>query len=112
MNVSERSLIGLQEIDGYATDIVTEDLDLVVRLHRQMLENDRPCRVEFVPEPVVWAQVPETLADLSTQRRRWYRGLYLLSEGIGPLIETYGYVVVPVAFALGVVNLESQSRFF
>ncbi|AUX08090.1 glycosyl transferase family 2 [Halalkaliarchaeum desulfuricum] len=168
-NVSERSLIGLQEIeylrafysgrlgldrlrsllvisgtfglfeteavreiDGYATDIVTEDLDLVVRLHRQMLENDRPYRVEFVPEPVVWTQVPETLADLSTQRRRWYRGLlevfarnrdmignpnygvvgtvamplYLLSEGIGPLIETYGYVVVPVAFALGMVNLE------
>lgn len=169
VNVSERSLVGLQEIEylrafysgrlgldrlqsllvisgtfglfetaavreigGYATDTVTEDLDLVVRLHRHMLEHDRSYRVDFVPEPVVWTQVPETLSDLSKQRRRWYRGLlevfaknrdmignprygtvgtvamplYLLAEGIGPLIETYGYVVVPIAFALGVLNLE------
>ena len=174
VNVSERSLVGLQEIeylrafysgrlgldrlqsllvisgtfglfrtdvvreiDGYATDTVTEDLDLVLRLHRHMLENGRQYRVDFVPEPVVWTQVPETLSDLSRQRRRWYRGLleafaknwrmignpkygtvgavamplYLLAEGIGPLIETYGYVVVPLAFVLGILNLEFFALF-
>jgi len=127
----------VREVGGYSTDTVTEDLDLVVRLHRHGYEQDRPHRVAFVPEPVVWTQAPATLADLSRQRRRWYRGLlevmlthrdmlgnprygrigvlamplYLLAEGLGPLVEAYGYVVVPVALALGALNLEFFAAF-
>lgn len=121
----------VREIGGYSRETVTEDLELVVRLHRFMREHDREYDVSFVPEPVVWTQVPNNLADLSRQRRRWYRGLletasihrdmfanprygavgsvafplYLLTEGIGPLVETYGYVIVPLAFLAGVVNV-------
>ncbi|MEF8838062.1 MAG: glycosyltransferase [Haloarculaceae archaeon] len=121
----------VRTIGGYSRSTVTEDLDLVVRLHRHMLQQDVDYQISFVPEPVVWTQVPETAKDLSTQRRRWYRGLletatnhrdmignptfgmlgtvaiplYLLSEGIGPLVETYGYIIVPIAFLLGIVDV-------
>ena len=169
VRVSERNLVGLQEIEylrafysgrlglgrlrsllvisgtfgvfrtdlveavgGYRRDTVTEDLDLVVRLHRHMRMMGESYRIDFVPEPIVWTQVPETLSDLSRQRRRWYRGLlevfarnwrmignpkygllgtvvmplFFLAEVVGPLIETLGYVLVTVAFALGVLNLQ------
>lgn len=122
----------VRDIGGYDDDTVTEDLDVVVRLHRHMRELGRSYRVEFVPEPVVWTQVPETLQDLDSQRRRWYRGLlqalgsnvrmfgnpsfgvigifalpfYFLTEGIGPLLEGYGYVLVPLAFLTGILNVE------
>ena len=121
----------VEAIDGYRLDTVTEDLDLVVRLHRHMRENGQSYSIDFVPEPIVWTQVPERLGDLSAQRRRWYRGLlevfsrnrdmvgnprygllgtvlmpiFFLAEGIGPIIETLGYVFVTVAFAYGVLNL-------
>lgn len=122
----------VEEIGGYATDTVTEDLDLVVRLHKHMRQLGESYRVDFVPEPIVWTQVPETLRDLSKQRRRWYRGmleafsnhremvgnprygllgtvvmpLFFLAEAIGPIIEALGYLLVSLAFVTGVLNLE------
>lgn len=119
-------------IGGYRRDTVTEDLDLVVRIHRYMKDTSREYRIEFVSEPIVWTQVPESRVALSHQRRRWYRGLlevltsnrdmfgkprygvvgtvalpmHLLAEGIGPLIEAYGYIIVPLAFFLGILNIQ------
>lgn len=127
----------VRDVGGYNRESVTEDLDMVVRLHRRMREREESYRVQFVPEPVVWTQVPDNRRDLSRQRRRWYRGLlgtawrnrdvigdprygilgtvtiplYLLSEGLGPLVETYGYVVVPAAFLLGVVDVSFFAAF-
>lgn len=121
----------VREVGGYSSKTVTEDLELVVRLHRYIQNRDEPYEISFVPEPVVWTQVPNNFADLSRQRRRWYRGLletgtihrdmigrprygvigsiamplHLLSEGIGPIVETYGYIIVPLAFLAGIVNV-------
>jgi cellulose synthase/poly-beta-1,6-N-acetylglucosamine synthase-like glycosyltransferase len=128
----------VREIGGYRHDSVTEDLDLVLRLHRYTAEDDREYGVEFVAEPVVWTEVPETLGGLSRQRRRWYRGMldalvthrdmignrtygrvgmfalpfYVFVEALGRLIEGLGYVVVPIAFVLGIVNLEFFVLYF
>ncbi|MFW6153112.1 MAG: glycosyltransferase family 2 protein [Halobacteriota archaeon] len=122
----------VREVGGYRLDTVTEDLDLVVRLHRRFHELDRPYRVEFVSEPIVWTQAPDRLSDLSRQRRRWYRGLlevivanrdmvanprygriglvglplHILAEVFGPLLETFGYLVVITALLLGVLHVE------
>jgi cellulose synthase/poly-beta-1,6-N-acetylglucosamine synthase-like glycosyltransferase len=121
----------VREIGGYSTDTVTEDMELVVRLHRQYIEHDRDYSVEFVPDAVVWTEVPETLGGFSSQRSRWYRGLlesllghramigrrkygviglvalpfFLIVEALGPIIEGVGYVIVPVAFVLGLLNV-------
>lgn len=99
-------------------------------MHRHLVERGEDYRVEFVPEPVVWTQVPIDWKALSRQRRRWYRGLvdtlvrecdaignprygrirlfvlpaYALTEGVGPLIEGVGYVLVGLSVALGIVE--------
>jgi cellulose synthase/poly-beta-1,6-N-acetylglucosamine synthase-like glycosyltransferase len=120
----------VREIGGYNPDSITEDFELVVRLHRHLTERNIPYSVDFVPEPVVWTQAPGTWGPLARQRRRWFRGLidtlvrerdmignprygrpglfampaYILTEVLGPLIEGFGYVLIPLAIALGALD--------
>jgi cellulose synthase/poly-beta-1,6-N-acetylglucosamine synthase-like glycosyltransferase len=120
----------VREVGGYRSDTITEDMELVVRMHRYLNERDREYHLEFVPEPVIWTEVPEDRTVLSRQRRRWHRGLFqtltmhrkmignpnygitglfalpffMGVEGFGPLIEGLGYVIVPLAFVLGIVD--------
>ncbi|EMA63046.1 glycosyltransferase family 2 protein [Halorubrum lipolyticum] len=122
----------VRDIGGYRHDTVTEDFDVVVRLHEHLSDADVDYRIEFVPEPVAWTEVPDTLRALGRQRRRWYRGMletvvasrrmffrraygrvgtvilpfFTAAEAIGPLIEGVGYVLLPIAWYLGILNIE------
>ncbi|QUO46907.1 glycosyltransferase family 2 protein [Halorubrum ruber] len=122
----------VREIGGYRHDTITEDFDVVVRLHEYLSDNDIDYRIEFVPEPVAWTEVPESLRSLGRQRRRWYRGMletviasrglffrrrygrvgtvvlpfFTAAEAIGPLIEGFGYVLLPLGWYLGILNIE------
>ncbi|MDB2245677.1 glycosyltransferase [Halorubrum ezzemoulense] len=122
----------VREIGGYRHDTITEDFDVVVRLHEHLSDNDVDYRIEFVPEPVAWTEVPETLRTLGRQRRRWYRGMmetvvasrrmffrraygrvgtvvlpfFTAAEALGPLIEGFGYVLLPLGWYLGILNVE------
>lgn len=60
---------------GYSTGTIGEDMELVVRLHRTMIEAGRPYRITYVPDPICWTEAPETLKVLANQRVRWQRGL-------------------------------------
>jgi cellulose synthase/poly-beta-1,6-N-acetylglucosamine synthase-like glycosyltransferase len=128
----------VREIGGYRHDTITEDFDIVIRLHRYLMDNDEEYRVDFVPEPVAWTEVPETLRVLGRQRRRWYRGMletvvanrdmlfnprygrvgtgilpmFTAAEAIGPLIEGIGYVLLPIAWYLGVLDIQFFVVFF
>lgn len=121
----------VREVGGYSPETITEDMELIVRLHRAYRERNREYRVEFIPDAVVWTEVPETIQSLGRQRSRWYRGLlesltmhramigrrkygviglvalpfFLFVEALGPLIEGLGYVLVPAAFVLGLLNV-------
>lgn len=120
------------EVGGYSTETVGEDFELVVKMHRYMRELRRPYRIEFVPEPVCWTEVPETLSSLGRQRARWHRGALqtffkhitmlgrpkygrvgvvgytnmLLIDVISPIAEIIGYLLVPILWALGLLSLE------
>jgi cellulose synthase/poly-beta-1,6-N-acetylglucosamine synthase-like glycosyltransferase len=59
---------------GYSTKTVGEDMELVVRMRRYMIENNRKYSVVFIPDPLVWTEVPSTLKILGRQRNRWTRG--------------------------------------
>ena len=128
----------VREVGGYETDSVTEDFELTLRLHRYLREHGRDYNVDFVPEPVVWTEVPESRTAFSRQRRRWYRGLldtmtrhrqmvgrrrygspglfgypaFLFAEVLGPLVEGFGYVIVPLAFAIGAADLSFVLMYF
>jgi len=65
----------VEQIGGWWTDTVGEDIELVLRLHRYLRERDEPYSILFVPDPVCWTEAPEDLTTLSRQRRRWQRGL-------------------------------------
>ncbi len=110
----------VQDIGGYNAGTVTEDLDLVVRLHKHLRDSGSSDILTFVPDPVAWTEAPVTVAVLGTQRERWHRGLiatvvkhrdmlfnprygvvglvafpfYMLGEVLAPVVEALGYLVV------------------
>ena len=122
----------LQAVGGYNTGSVTEDMDIVVRLHKHLRATKAPDIVHFIPDPVAWTEVPTTLRMLSRQRERWHRGLiatlyahrdmlfnprygraglvaypfFLFGEMLAPVVEATGYVAVAFGLAFGLVNVK------
>jgi cellulose synthase/poly-beta-1,6-N-acetylglucosamine synthase-like glycosyltransferase len=120
----------LLEVGGYETDTVTEDMELVMRLHRYCRRAGKRYRVIFSPDPICWTEVPSDLGTLRRQRNRWHRGLletmwryrgmtlnprygavgmvgmpyFWLFEVLSPVIEVTGYLLLPLVFALGIAN--------
>jgi cellulose synthase/poly-beta-1,6-N-acetylglucosamine synthase-like glycosyltransferase len=64
----------LVEVGGLDHTSIGEDFELVMRIHKHMRDEHRDYRVQFVPEPVSWTEVPSTFGVLRSQRRRWHRG--------------------------------------
>ena len=60
---------------GLDLESLGEDAELVTTVHEYLRRARRDYRIVFVPEPVCWTEVPETLSQLGSQRRRWSRGL-------------------------------------
>jgi cellulose synthase/poly-beta-1,6-N-acetylglucosamine synthase-like glycosyltransferase len=56
---------------GFDHRMIGEDMDLVLRLHREMLRTRTPYALAFVPETTCWTEVPETLRVFRNQRARW-----------------------------------------
>ena len=120
----------LRTIGGYRSGNVTEDIDLVVRLHRYLREHGIKAELPFIPDPVAWTEVPVTASVLGRQRERWHRGLigtlwehrvmlfnprygrigmlsmpfYLFGELLAPVVELFGWVTLVLGLAVGAVN--------
>ena len=120
----------LMRVRGFRADAIGEDIDLVVRVHRSLLEERKQYRLPFIPEPTCWTQVPQSLRALGRQRARWQKGLldvlwrnrdmlfrarygafgclmlpYLWAfELAAPVIECMGLLSIFLAAALGVLN--------
>ncbi|MFO8069985.1 MAG: glycosyltransferase [Alkalibacterium sp.] len=120
------------EAGGYTEDTIGEDMELVVKIHRKMIESKTPYKIVFVPDPVCWTQVPEDKKTLKSQRKRWQKGLmdslfnhkkmlfnpkygvvgllampyYFFVEMLGAVIEVLGYLSFIVSFWLGIISLE------
>ena len=116
-----------QEYVGTGVGTVCEDMEIVVRLHRYVRDKLQDRRIAFLPHPVAWTEVPETLESLRKQRGRWYRGLreslryhramlwrrkygrigwfalptFWVFEYLGPLVELGGYLLVGFLFGMG-----------
>lgn len=127
----------LVEVGGLDQDSIGEDFEIVLRIHRHMIENSRDYRVQFVAEPVAWTEVPITSKVLRLQRKRWHRGLwetlwkyrgmflnprygrigliaipyYWIFELIAPLLEIVGLALVVIGFTLGVVSTKYALTF-
>jgi len=119
-------------VGGYDRTAIGEDMDLTIRLQRHFRSRRERARIAFDPNPLAWTQAPEDWRSLRSQRYRWRRGLlqtlwryrgmignprfgavglgalpYIaFFEGVGPLLEVGGYLVMILAAALGYLNWE------
>lgn len=126
------------EMGGYRHDTVGEDLELVVRMHRFMRDNKRDYRIAFVPDIVCWTEAPAALKGLDNQRARWQQGALetlqrhrgmignprygrigllampqiVLEDILGPPAELIGYLVLPAAALLGLLDPIMAVAFF
>ncbi len=120
----------LRKVGGYRPSAIGEDLDLVVRMHRYLLENKQEYHISFIPDPVCWTEVPSDRKSLGSQRARWQKGLMdvlwknrdmtfnprygrigmfalpyqWIFEFAAPWIEIVGYSTMFLAWVLGVLN--------
>ena len=119
-------------VGGYDTTTVGEDMELVLKMHRHMLEAKIPYAVRYVPEPVCWTEAPESFKFLSNQRTRWQRGAleclsrhrkmlfnprygrlgmvtlptFLLTDLVSPIAEIAGYIVMVLLVLIGWLNVK------
>jgi cellulose synthase/poly-beta-1,6-N-acetylglucosamine synthase-like glycosyltransferase len=119
------------ESGGYQANTIGEDMELIIRLHRTMRDKGEPYRIGYIPEPICWTEVPESISVLGNQRNRWQRGLiesmlthvrmlfnpkygviglcalpfYLVFEMLGPVIEFVGYLVFIYSLSFGLVDM-------
>ncbi len=127
----------VRAVGGYRSSSIGEDLDLVARMHRHLLEKGADYRIQFVPDPVCWTEVPSDLRSLGQQRARWQKGLldvlwpnrdmlfrpkygrvgafalpYLwLFELFAPIIELGGILTIAAAAILGALSREFFVQF-
>lgn len=62
-------------VGGYRTKSIGEDIELIVRIRKYLYENDTSHNVDYIPDPLLWTEVPSTYKILGRQRTRWARGL-------------------------------------
>lgn len=128
----------LVEMGGYRHDTVGEDLELVVRMHRFMRDQERDYQISFVPDIVCWTEAPTALRGLDNQRARWQQGALetlqrhrgmignprygrigmlampqiVLEDILGPPAELLGYLILPAAALLGLLDPMMALAFF
>ena len=131
-----KSRIG-QEYCGVGSETVCEDMEVIVRLHRYRRDLGQPGRAHSLPFPLAWTEAPEIWEHLGKQRNRWYRGLWevltlhrgmmfrgrygriglfslpyqFFFEALAPLLETLGYLMVPVSIAAGILSPAASLSF-
>ncbi|HEU0228790.1 MAG TPA: glycosyltransferase family 2 protein, partial [Arachidicoccus soli] len=60
---------------GYDGKSLAEDMDIVTRMNKYMLDNNLRYAVRYIPTSQCWTEGPTTLKILGRQRTRWGRGL-------------------------------------
>jgi cellulose synthase/poly-beta-1,6-N-acetylglucosamine synthase-like glycosyltransferase len=127
----------VRAVGGYRSRAIGEDFELVVRLHRHLLEKGADYEIRFVPDPMCWTEAPSDLRSLGRQRARWQKGLldvlwpnrdmlfrprfgrigclalpYLwLFELFAPIVEIAGILTIVLAACLGVLSREFVLQF-
>ena len=134
--VFKKSIVA--EVGGYTADTVGEDMELIIKIHRYLREEDRDYKIPLVPDATCWTQGPADFKSFIGQRKRWQRGLmdsminhwqllfnpeyglvglfavpyYVIFEMLGPLIEFLGYCSMILAYFFGLLNPSLVGAFF
>src|SRR3990167_6876942 len=117
---------------------LSEDMEVILRLHRVMKENKQTYRMMHLADPIAWTACPMDFKTLGKQRIRWHQGLleslwyhkrmffnpkykalglfvypfWVFGEALEPLIEALGCLYILIAGMLGVLNVSFLLLFF
>jgi biofilm PGA synthesis N-glycosyltransferase PgaC len=117
---------------GYDHSTVGEDMELVMRMRRYMIEMEQRYTVLFIPDPLCWTEAPDNFPIFKKQRSRWTRGTmeslwthrimcfnpkykvlgmlsfpyWLAFEYLAPLVEFFGLIVTFLFFIFGFISLK------
>lgn len=117
-------------VDGFSPEAVGEDMDLVMKMHMYCKEQRIPYKIDFVPYPLCWTEVPEDQFILSSQRNRWMRGTiqcmikyrkmlfnprygvigmisypyWFIAEMLAPILELLGFLFIVTLAIYGLIN--------
>lgn len=123
---------------GFNPRTIGEDFELVMKIHKHCRQQHMDYRMSFVPEPVCWTEVPESLEVMASQRIRWQQGglevffrhkemfmnprygrigmlaypLMFVFDVVAPLAELIGYALIPLFYLLGAIDLSLALAFF
>ncbi|MEB8329145.1 glycosyltransferase [Flavobacteriaceae bacterium KMM 6897] len=119
-------------VGGYDTKTVGEDMEIVFKMRRYMHDREEPYTIEYIPDPLCWTEVPESLKILVNQRDRWSRGnletlqkhkdmffnpkygklgmisypYWFFYEWLAPILEFFGFFSIIAFYYLGILNWE------
>ena len=117
-------------VGGFHLYTEGDDLEMTTSIHHRLLQDRRPYRIGFVPEPCCWTVVPATYRQLAHQRARWshilsealwihrvmlfnprYRGVglvvlpfYLIFELLSAVVELLAVIAFIAGWALGILS--------
>lgn len=120
----------LKKMGGFSPTFAN-DLEITVRLHRVMLETKTPYKIEYLPDPAGWTDVPDTYKVLAGQRNVWHRAtmeavwynksvffnprcgwfgmvgypFLVFGEVFEPVVECLGYLYVILGWWFNFVNV-------
>jgi cellulose synthase/poly-beta-1,6-N-acetylglucosamine synthase-like glycosyltransferase len=127
-----RAKVGI-EYCGAGVHTVCEDMEIVVRLHRYLLDKKVGGTIGILPFPTAWTEAPENYRDIGKQRSRWYRGLWevlsyhrimmfnprfrrvglfslpyqFLFEALAPLVECAGFLLLVLTVATNLLSFRA-----
>lgn len=120
------------DVGGYSVDMIGEDMELVVKLHRLNQQRKANKKIIAIPDPICYTEAPQSTTILRRQRRRWHQGLlaslmrhkdmlfnykygkigmislpyYWFVEAAGPVIELLGLLYIILSFFFGKIYFE------
>ncbi len=129
------------ELGGLDPDSITDDIDFTMRLNRYVYEHSRKgerMEIAYVPDPVCYTEVPETMRVHAAQRNRWQRGtlravlknlrmlfnprygaagmfgmpFFLFFEALSAPIEGLSYALLPAMVFNGLATWTELALFF
>lgn len=122
----------IKKMGGFSPTFAN-DLEITVRLHRVLLETNTPYKIEYLPDPAGWTDVPDTYEVLAKQRNIWHRAtmeaawynrsvffnprcgwfgmmgypFLIFGEVFEPVVECLGYIYVLLGWWFNFVNVWS-----
>ena len=119
----------LRAVGGYA-NVLAEDMEMTLKIHRYILANGLPNRIRFAPDAKVWTEVPPSYRYVAIQRARWHNSLcdvlwrfrsmlfrprygrigsvllpwLWIYELLAPLAESIGWISIALAAIFGCLN--------